>query len=101
MSGFDWKGGGHDHYRAINAGIAEGDSFLNAGDAKPIGTIPGSESTHRDEAVSVSVGFADDTDFDLRADMVANNGEVIRHCGEIDFGPGSRVRLHSVILAGL
>lgn len=98
MSGFDGESGGHDHDRAIETGVAEGDSFLDAGDAEPVGSIAGGEPADGDEAVAVRIGFADKANFWSWADVVANDAKIVRHGGKVDLGPGSWVGFHGFIL---
>ncbi len=63
LAGFDREGGGHDHNGAFETRIAEGDAFLDARDAEPVGSIAGGEPADGDKTVAVSIGFADETDF--------------------------------------
>ena len=98
LSSFYGKGRRHHHDGALNAGVTEGDAFLDACDAEPIGTIAGREPSGGDKAVPIGIGFADEAELDVGANAVADDAEVMRHRGKIDFSPGARIRLHGFIL---
>lgn len=62
LIGLDLEEGRHGHDGDADAGIAQGDGFLDGGDGDPVGTVSAGVAGDGNEPVAVGVGFCDESD---------------------------------------